>query len=90
MNSVTSQLSVSLDGYVAGPNQSTDNPLGEGGMRLHEWAFPTEAWREQHGGRGGERNIDSEVAEQMMAGNGAEHHGPEDVRRRRRVLGRSF
>jgi dihydrofolate reductase len=42
MNSVTSQISMSLDGYVAGPNQSLDNPIGEGGMRLHEWAFATE------------------------------------------------
>jgi dihydrofolate reductase len=71
MNSVTSQLSISLDGYVAGPNQSVDNPLGEGGMRLHQWAFNTEGWREQHGREGGERNVDSEVAERMMEGNGA-------------------
>ena len=71
MNSVTSQLSVSLDGYVAGPNQSVDNPLGEGGLRLHQWALATAAWREQHGGRGGEHNVDSEVAEQVMKGNGA-------------------
>jgi dihydrofolate reductase len=71
MNSVTSQLSISLDGYVAGPNQSVDNPLGEGGMRLHQWAFDTEGWRAQHGREGGERNVDSEVAGRMMEGNGA-------------------
>ena len=39
MSNVTCQISISLDGYVAGPNQSTDDPLGQGGMRLHEWAF---------------------------------------------------
>ena len=68
---MTCQLSISLDGYVAGPNQSLDNPLGEGGMRLHEWVFATEGWRRQHGESGGERNVDSEIAEEMMRGNGA-------------------
>jgi dihydrofolate reductase len=71
MNSVTCQISISLDGFVAGPNQSTDNPIGEGGMRLHEWAFATSAWREQHGREGGERNLDAEVAEEMFEGVGA-------------------
>jgi hypothetical protein len=37
MNSVTCHISMSLDGYVAGPNQSIDDPIGEGGMRLHAW-----------------------------------------------------
>ncbi len=63
MSSITSHISISLDGYVAGPNQSTDNPIGEGGMRLHEWAFATAAWREQHGLEGGERDADSELVE---------------------------
>jgi dihydrofolate reductase len=71
MSSVTCQISVSLDGYVAGPNQSPDDPLGKGGERLHEWAFPTESWRARHGGRGGESNVDSEVAEEAMSGIGA-------------------
>ena len=35
---VTCQISLSLDGFVAGPNQSVEDPIGEGGMRLHEWA----------------------------------------------------
>ncbi len=39
MTKVTCNLSTSLDGFVAGPRQSADNPLGEGGMRLHEWHF---------------------------------------------------
>ena len=71
MTSVTAQLSISLDGYVAGPNQSIDNPLGEGGMALHQWALETESWRKQHALDGGERNVDSEVAEATMQGNGA-------------------
>jgi hypothetical protein len=45
MSNVISQLSISLDGFVAGPNQSTQDPIGEGGLRLHEWAFATRAWR---------------------------------------------
>jgi dihydrofolate reductase len=71
MSHVTSQLSISLDGFVAGPNQSLRNPLGEGGMRLHEWAFATESWRGQHGHAGGERSADSEVADAVMRGIGA-------------------
>jgi dihydrofolate reductase len=71
MNSVTCQISISLDGFVAGPNQSTENPIGEGGERLHEWAFATSTWREQHGSGGGERNADAEVAEEVVEGVGA-------------------
>jgi dihydrofolate reductase len=71
MSKVSCQISVSVDGYVAGPNQSLDNPLGEGGMRLHEWAFATDAWNEAHGRAEGERTADSEVAAKMMEGIGA-------------------
>ncbi|HEX8080798.1 MAG TPA: dihydrofolate reductase family protein [Jatrophihabitans sp.] len=71
MHSVTCQLSVSLDGFIAGPNQSLENPLGEGGMRLHEWAFSNASWRAQHGLDGGERNADSEVIEEATQGVGA-------------------
>lgn len=46
-------LAVSLDGYAAGPNQSPENPLGEGGMRLHGWAFATRSFRELQGTEGG-------------------------------------
>lgn len=71
MSSVTCQISISLDGFVAGPNQSTENPIGEGGERLHEWAFATTTWREQHGSGGGERNADAEVAEEVVQDVGA-------------------
>jgi dihydrofolate reductase len=71
MTSVRCQISVSLDGYVAGPNQSFENPLGEGGMRLHDWAFATEAWRAQHGLEGGERNGDSGVIDEVSRDVGA-------------------
>jgi dihydrofolate reductase len=71
MSHTTCQISISLDGYVAGPNQSTDNPIGEGGMRLHEWAFATASFRGQHGLQGGERSPDDEVAAGLMQGIGA-------------------
>ena len=71
MSLVICHISVSLDGYVAGPNQSLENPLGEGGMRLHQWAFATDAWQEHHGGDGGERSPDSEVIAETVANVGA-------------------
>jgi dihydrofolate reductase len=64
-------ISMSLDGFVAGPNQSVDNPLGIGGMRLHEWALELEAWRDAHGLEGGEVNQSSQVFEEMFANAGA-------------------
>jgi dihydrofolate reductase len=57
------QTSVSLDGFVAGPNPSEEHPLGEGGMQLHEWVFKLAAWRKPHGREGGEVNASSAVVE---------------------------
>jgi dihydrofolate reductase len=71
MSRVTCQISISLDGFVAGPNQSPENPIGEGGMRLHEWAFATDSWRREHGLEGGEHSSDSEVVEEVLDGVGA-------------------
>jgi len=71
MGSVVCQISISLDGYVAGPNQSLDNPIGEGGMRLHDWAFATDSWRREHGLDGGAHTADSEVIEELVQGIGA-------------------
>src|SRR6202158_1583985 len=71
MGLVTCQISISLDGFVAGPNQSLDNPLGEGGLRLHEWVFPTRGWRRMEGQEGGEDGPDSEVVEEVSRGVGA-------------------
>jgi len=65
------KISMSLDGFVAGPNQSVTNPLGVGGMRLHEWAFPLAAWRQMHGMPGGEVNESARVVEESMANIGA-------------------
>lgn len=65
------QISVSVDGFVAGPSPSEEQPLGERGEELHEWVFKLAAWREPHGREGGEVNASSEVFEQMIAGVGA-------------------
>lgn len=60
MSHVTCQISISLDGYAAGPDQSLQNPLGVGGERLHEWFF---------GGR--PASVDAEIGEQLLSRDGA-------------------
>ena len=65
------QISMSLDGFVAGPNQSEENPLGLGGEDLHEWVVKLEAWRRQHGLEGGEVNASSAVIEEVQTNVGA-------------------
>ncbi|MDP1711693.1 MAG: dihydrofolate reductase family protein [Candidatus Nanopelagicaceae bacterium] len=53
-------ISVSHDGFMAGPNQSESNPLGENGALLHSWAFATHAFQEWHGESGGSTGVDNE------------------------------
>ena len=64
-------LTISLDGYLAGPEQSIDAPLGVGGERLHEWAFATRSMRRLHGMEGGEGGIDDDWAARHDEGVGA-------------------
>jgi dihydrofolate reductase len=64
-------LSVSLDGFMAGPEQSRESPLGVGGERLHEWAFTTKCMRELHGLEGGEEGPDNDWARLSLARIGA-------------------
>ncbi len=64
-------ITMSLDGYVAGPDQSEENPLGVGGMELHQWFFPLEAFREMHGEEGGAHNASSAVVEERRTNIGA-------------------
>ena len=71
MGSVTCQMSISIDGFVAGPNQSLENPIGEGGMRLHQWMFDTASWKRQQGETGGARGADSDLVDGLLQGNGA-------------------
>jgi dihydrofolate reductase len=75
MTKVRAHISTSLDGYVAGPNQSEQNPLGEGGESLHDWVVELKAWREQHGMEGGEANASTPVVEEEKANVGAEIMG---------------
>src|SRR5215207_8113009 len=67
MSEVRVHISVSADGYVAGPNQSLENPLGEGGEDLHDWVVALKAWREPHGLAGGEVNASTPVVEESLA-----------------------
>jgi dihydrofolate reductase len=75
MSKVRADISVSLDGYVAGPNQSMEEPLGEGGERLHDWIVPLKAWREPAGMEGGEENANTPVVNEAFANVGAEIMG---------------
>jgi dihydrofolate reductase len=84
------QISVSLDGYTAGPEQSRENPLGIGGERLHEWVFPLAFWKAMHGQEGGEFNASNRVVEESWANIGATimgrnmfggHPGPWDAKK---------
>jgi len=64
-------ITMSLDGYVAGADQNAQNPLGSGGLALHEWFFPLKAFREMHGDQGGEVNASSAVVDERLANIGA-------------------
>jgi dihydrofolate reductase len=71
MSKLRFDIAMSLDGFIAGPNQSEEHPLGEGGMQLHEWAFALTAWRRPHGQEGGEVNASTEVVEKSLENVGA-------------------
>ena len=71
MGKLKLDISMSLDGYVAGPNQTLEEALGEGGEQLHDWALPTKAFQEAHGREGGETGIDSDVIDEVFSGVGA-------------------
>jgi dihydrofolate reductase len=75
MSQVRAHIAVSADGYVAGPNQSEENPLGEGGGSLHDWAFVLRAFREPHGMEGGEVNASTPIVEEALGNAGAEIMG---------------
>jgi dihydrofolate reductase len=75
MSKVRVHIAVSADGYVAGPNQSQENPLGEGGEDLHNWMLELKAWREPHGSEGGEVNENTPIFEEAHENIGAEIMG---------------
>jgi dihydrofolate reductase len=68
---VKCQISVSADGFLAGPNQSEEHGLGEGGDALHEWAFKLRYFQEIHGREGGEGGISDELVREASAGESA-------------------
>src|SRR3954451_5776729 len=75
MSTVFAEITMSLDGYVAGPNPSMKDPLGVGGEGLHEWAFASQAWQETHGHEGGAKNVDSDVIAESVERSGADVMG---------------
>src|SRR5215210_1415473 len=62
---------MSLDGFIAGPNATLAEPLGEGGERLHDWIVRLASWRKQHGLEGGETHADDELVEELSGSIGA-------------------
>ena len=71
MAMVKLDISVSLDGFIAGPDPSPEQPLGEGGEGLHEWAYGLVSWREPHGMSGGERGPDDDILSEVFTTTGA-------------------
>src|SRR5919197_3500953 len=71
MGQVRIDISTSLDGFVAGPNQTLEQPLGEGGEQLHEWIIALKAWREPHGMPGGDTGPDNDMVEEAIRSSGA-------------------
>jgi dihydrofolate reductase len=71
MTRLTLDISTSLDGFIAGPNRTTEAPLGDGGLGLHEWIFGLAAWRERHGLEDGTTGADNDLVEEQLAQPGA-------------------
>ena len=72
MSKLRFNITMTLDGYVAGPNQSLENPLGEGVDHLHDWLFKLKTFREMHGdGSGGETGINDDVLREAFENVGA-------------------
>jgi len=71
MTKLTLDITMSLDGFIAGHNPRAEQPLGDGGERLHEWMYGLEAFRKRQGLAGGTTNRDAEIIEESLAGTGA-------------------
>lgn len=71
MSKFTFEISMSLDGFIAGPEASLADPLGKGGEELHEWVIRSKAWRESHGYEGGVEGAESDLLAESIAANGA-------------------
>lgn len=64
-------FAISLDGYGAGPAQDLGNPLGVGGMALHQWTFATRTFQHVHGDGGGATGVDDDFVARGFANVGA-------------------
>src|ERR1700761_5855719 len=72
MGKTKARIAISLDGYMAGPDQDEANPLGVGGEALHEWAFRQASFKEMHGdGDDGERGVSDEILRASLDNLGA-------------------
>jgi dihydrofolate reductase len=71
MSKLYLDISMSLDGFVAGPDPTLEEPLGKGGEQLHEWVLATATWRESHDKSGGDSGVDDEVARRTIGRAGA-------------------
>jgi dihydrofolate reductase len=71
MGKVIADISMSLDGYIAGPNPTPEEPLGKNGESLHEWVVKLAFWRERHGLEGGETGQDNDVMQEATENIGA-------------------
>lgn len=64
-------FAISIDGYGAGPDQDLANPIGVGGLALHDWIFETRTFKRMHGSEGGTTGIDDDFAARGFADIGA-------------------
>jgi dihydrofolate reductase len=71
MGKVVAEITISLDGFAAGPNPTLEEPLGQGGDKLHEWAYPLKSFREPHGLPGGETGPDDDLLAESVRATGA-------------------
>ena len=78
MSKLRFQITMTLDGYVAGPNQSVEHPIGEGTEHLHDWVYKLKTFREMHGDQGGETDLPLLLT--PRAGAAAEHVPAHDCR----------
>jgi dihydrofolate reductase len=71
MGQVIADITMTLDGFIAGPDDGVEKPLGEGGERIHEWLYDTTSWRELHGQTGGEERVDGALVAEAFERSGA-------------------
>jgi dihydrofolate reductase len=71
MGQVIADITMTLDGFVAGPDDGVEKPLGEGGERIHQWLYDSTAWRELHGQEGGEERADGALVTEAFDRSGA-------------------